>query len=89
MREISKGFTAFQTFCAFMNIPTPMAQKPFLEMQTKCWVESNMKSAAHEVRKADGGHEITDDEIVSTTISTDGTLQRRGFSSKWRCNNCC
>ena len=41
-----------------------------------------LKAAADEVRKINGGHEIIDDEIVSTTIATGGTLQRRGFSSK-------
>ena len=58
-----------------------MTQNPFLEVQTNVVLnymkvaESNMKSAADEVRKIDGGPENTEDENISTTISTDGTWQ--------------
>ena len=41
-----------------------------------------MKSAADEVRKVDDGQGVTADEVVNTIISTDGTWQRRGFSSR-------
>ena len=41
-----------------------------------------MNSTATEVRKVDGGQQVTADEVVSTTISTDGTWQKRGFSSE-------
>ena len=37
-------------------------------------------SVATEVRKVDGGQQVTAVEVVSTTISTDGTSQKRGFS---------
>ena len=40
-----------------------------------------MNAAATEVRKVDGG-QVTADEVVNTTISTDGTWQKRGFSSR-------
>ena len=52
MREGGKGFTALKTFCGFMNIPAPMTQKTFSNMQESigsCYVksaEANMKAAA-------------------------------------------
>ena len=61
-----------------------MTQKTFLETQTNVSsqyitvAEANMKSAADEVRKVDGGQGVTADEVVNTIISTDGTWQRRG-----------
>ena len=79
-REIGKGFTAIKTFCGFMNIPPPMTQKSFADIQDnniisyKQAAEDNMKNAAAELQ--DGT-----DEIINTAISTDGTWQRRGFSS--------
>ena len=88
IREIGRGHTALQNLCGFMNIPAPMTQKTFLETQTNVSsqyikvAEANMKSAADEVRKVDGGQGVTADEVVNTIISTDGTWQRRGFSSR-------
>ena len=32
-REIGKGFTALKSFCGFMNIPPPMTQKSFGDIQ--------------------------------------------------------
>ena len=60
----------------------------FLETQTNVSsqyikiAEANMKCAADAVRKVDGGQGVTTDEVVNTIISTDGTWQRRGFSSR-------
>ena len=88
MREVGRGHTALKTLCGLMNIPAPMTQKTFLETQRNVSLkyiksaEANMKSAADEVRKMDGGPEVAADEIVNTTISTDGTWQKRGFSSR-------
>ena len=87
-REIGRGHTALQNLCGFMNIPAPMTQKTFLETQINVSsqyikvTEANMKSAADEVRNVDGGQGVTADEAVDTTISTDGTWQRRGVSSR-------
>ena len=91
MREIGKGHTALKTFCGLMNIPAPMTQKTYLETQkhvSSKYIEAaevNMKSAADEVRKKvididEPG--VAEDEIGNITISTDGTWQRRGFSSR-------
>ena len=81
------GYTALQTLCGFLNIPPPMTKKTFLETQSSVesayikGAEANMNAAATEVRKVDGG-QVTADEVVNTTISTDGTWQKRGFSSR-------
>lgn len=90
MREVGKGFTALKTFCGFMNIPSPMTQKTFSNIQESIGssyvksAEANMKAAADDVRIADhdGSEELADDEVVNTAISADGTWQRRGFSSR-------
>ena len=88
MREIGRGYTALQTLCGFLNIPSPMTKKTFLETQSSVGsvyvkvAEANMNSAATEVRKVDGVQQVTANEVVNTTISTDGTWQKRGFSSR-------
>ena len=64
-----------------------MTKKTFLETQSSVEsayikvVEANMNAAATEVRKVDRG-QVTADEVVNTIISTDGTWQKRGFSSR-------
>ena len=78
-REIGRGHSALKNLCGFMNIPAPMTQKTFLETETNVSsqyikvAEANIKSAADEVRKVDGGQGVTADEVVNTIISTDGT----------------
>ena len=80
MREIGKGHTALKTLCGYMNISPPMTPKTFCDIQDyviSSYIkasEVNMKSAADELR-------TVKDEIINTTISTDGSWQRRGFSS--------
>ena len=80
-REIGKAFASILTFCGFMNIPPPMTRKSFQDIQNsyvipayKDAAEKNMNDSASEVR---GGT----NDVTNTKISTDGTWQRRGFSS--------
>ena len=80
-REIGKSFESMKTLCGFLNIPPPMTQKSFSELQSNYIIpafnvaaRSNMENAAAELR---GGS----DDVTNITISTDGTWQRRGFSS--------
>ena len=82
MREIGKGYTALKTLCGYMNISPPMTSKTFSDIQGNNVIPSyitatevNMKNAADELRSG------KKDEIIKTTISTDGSWQRRGFSS--------
>ena len=82
MREIGKGYTALKTLCGYMNILPPMTSKTFSNIQDDNLVpafikatEVNMKNAADELRSG------KKDEIINTTISTDGSWQRRRFSS--------
>ena len=82
MREIGKGHTALKTLCGYMNISPPMTPKTFSDIQDNNVIPSyikaseiNMKSAADELRSGNK------DEIINTIISTDGSWQRRGFSS--------
>ena len=82
MREICKGYTALKTLCGYMNISPPMTSKTFSDIQDNNVIPSyikatevNMKNAADELRSG------KKDEIINTTISTDVSWQRRGFSS--------
>ena len=65
-----------------MNISPPMSPKTFSDIQDNNVIPSyikatevNMEKAADELRSG------KKDEIINTTISTDGSWQRRGFSS--------
>ena len=68
----------------FFEYSSSHDKKTFLETQASVEsayikvAEANMNAAATEVRKVDGG-QVTADEVVNTTISTDGTWQKRGY----------
>ena len=86
-REIGRGYTALQSLCGFMNIPPPMTEKTFLQTQSSVKsvyvnvAEENMRSAVEEIKEVENMEE-NDDEVHNTIISTDGTWQKRGFSSR-------
>ena len=67
--------------CGYVNISPPMTSKTFSDIQDNVipsyikTTEVNMKNSAIELRSG------KKDEIINTTISTDGSWQRRGFSS--------
>ena len=61
LREIGKGYSSLKTFCGLMNMPPPMTQKTFLELQNTHVApgyikaaQDNMISAGNEVRQANG-----------------------------------
>ena len=67
-----------------MDIPTPVSQKRYREhavvINNQCIAKAqdSMRRARQEVRECYGA---APDDIVDVTVSSDGTWQRRGFSS--------
>ena len=83
MRRLAKGYAGFKKFCYLMNHP-PMSEKSFrvtnvnIFEAVKVVAQKSLNDAAEEVKIIDG---VQDDGYCHTSISVDGTLQRRGFSS--------
>ena len=80
MREIGKGFTGISNFCGFMNLPPPMNEKAFNDMQEKiastCTyvTDGSMKNAANKFIPAQGrGNENIADNIadILTVVASD------------------
>ena len=84
MRRFGKGYAGLKTFCYLMNHPPPMSEKSFRETNVnifeavKVVAQKSLNDAAEEVKIIDG---VQDDGYCHTSISVDGTWQRRGFSS--------
>ena len=85
-REIGKGHEALNTFSACMNMPPPMSHSNYdaindiLHQGYKEVADLSMKNAAKEVRNLIKP-EATDEEVLDTQVSIDGSWQKRGFSS--------
>ena len=80
MRAVGGGYNSLNKHCGHLNMPKPMTEKSHKNISkkirgsTKFVAEASMKSAASELANKNGG-----DSDVS--VSVDGTLQKRGFSS--------
>ena len=80
VKEVGLGLAALQTFSKCLNSPPPMNQNSYDTLfckyseATKTVAEESMKQAAAEVIEEQEG-------IHDTTVSVDGTSQRRGHSS--------
>ena len=80
-REIGKGHCAMERFCSVMNMPPPMTDNNYGKINEKIYhtyktaAEKSMQKATTEIIP-----EFCQD-IVDTTVSVDGTWQKRGFSS--------
>ena len=79
MRTIGKGFADMTHFCGIMNIPPPMKEETYQNLQESLYdaatasATESMAQAAKDLRK--------DEPVTETTIMIDGTWQRRGHSS--------
>ena len=86
MRSIGVGLKGSQTFLAMMNLPPPVNKSAHekivknVHAAVKAVAVDVMKDASEEVRTLyiDAANE---DGIVETSISCDGTWQKRGFTS--------
>lgn len=75
---------SLETFCAMLDLPSPVAQQSYrnhtVAINAHCVAQANnsMSQARNEVRELYGA---TGDCVPDITISSDGTWQKRGFSS--------
>lgn len=83
MRSIGQGYGGIQKFTSLMDMPKPMTQNNYdkiivkLKNIVKSVAEETMSDAVEEIK------EITPvvDDYYDTSISCDGSWQRRGYSS--------
>ena len=92
-RENSLGFNCIKTFCCFMDMPEPMAQTTYDEINSEFHnayvgtAQESMEKTAHEIcdlesQKLDDTASTTDiDSVLNTKVSGDDAWQKRGHSS--------
>ena len=92
-RENGLGFNGIKTFCCFMNMPEPMAQTTYDEINSELHnayvgtAHKSMEKAAHEIcdlesQKLEDNASTTDtNSVLDTRVSGDGAWQKRGHSS--------
>ena len=83
MRRLGKGFAGLKKLCYLMNHPPPMSEKSFRETNYKIYdaikavCDTSLTDAAEEVKTVNS----IQDGYCHTSVSVDGTWQRRGYSS--------
>ena len=81
---IGSTSASLNTFCTMMDLPAPVSQKQYREhaivINDQCIAEAqdSMRRARQEVRKC---YDAALGDVIDVTVSSDGTWQRRGFSS--------
>jgi hypothetical protein len=86
-REIGVGYDGIKNFCGVMNMPHPMSKTAFQKLSKTVHINyvnvanESMRQAALEVRKDVLHDAYNDDTFVDTTVSFDGTWQKRGHVS--------
>ena len=84
MRACGQGHAGLERFSCLMNLPKPMTHNNYDKIlenfvkATKVVAEDTISDAVAEIREA---KKANDDDIVDTSVSCDGTWQRRGYSS--------
>ena len=84
MRSCRQGYSGIETFTTLMDIPKPMTAKNYDKLvskfvtATKAVAEETMEDAAEEIRSKVNSDS---DTIIDTSVSQDGSWQRRGYSS--------
>ena len=85
MRSLGVGYTGLEKFCTFMDMPQPMTRNNFDKINKLCKTAAKevamdtMIDAANEIREKSGA---SDDQIVDTGVSVDGSWQKRGYASR-------
>ena len=83
MRSLGYGYAGIEKFNTLMNIPKPVTVKNYnktvsrIKIVVKNVAEETMDDAAKEIHDS----AASTDDIVNTSVSGDGTWQRKGFSS--------
>ena len=81
-REIGRGLNAMQTFCQCANLASPMSRSSFDKMNERlldAYELAANESMLKECGKIKGETDI--DSVNDTTVTIDGTWQKRGHSS--------
>ncbi|GFN98809.1 forkhead box protein k1 [Plakobranchus ocellatus] len=86
MMSIGKNYEDGEKLCASLNLPPPLSRNTWsshmdkIHAANKCTAVESMNIATKEAR----GITIDDDseDIFNTTVSCNGSWQRRGFASK-------
>ena len=82
MRTMGHGYSGVEKFAGLMNMPKPMTRNNYdklvvkIASVTKTVAENTMSDAADELKNL-----AKDNQVVDTTVSCDGTWQKRGFQS--------
>lgn len=85
MRSCGQGYSGISTFSTLMDMPRPMTANNYDKIVkryakvSKTIADQTMTDAAEEIRSM--VNDVTDDQVVDTSVSHDGTWQRRGHSS--------
>ena len=81
MPSCGQGYAGIEKSTSLMNMPRPMTKNNY-DKSTNVIIKATHTVAEETI--ADAGEEIrntVDDEIVDTSVSCDGSWQRRGYSS--------
>ena len=82
-RSLGHGYAGIEKFNTLMNMPKPMTVKNYnktvsrIKKVVKAVAEETMDDAAKKIHDS----AASTDDIVNTSVSGDGTWQRKGFSS--------
>ena len=89
MRSCGQGYSGISTFSTLMDMPRPKTANNYEKLVkryakvSETVAEQTMTDAAQEIRSV--VNDVTDDQVIDTSISHDGTWQRRGHSSLSGC----
>ena len=82
MRAIGQGYSGLEVFTSLINLPKPVTANNYdkiinrLVNTTKAVADITMQDACEELRT-----DSSSDAIKNLQVSSDGTWQRRGYSS--------
>lgn len=82
-RENGQGFSALSTFCRCMNMPPPMAQTTFDNINSdlhNAYLQTAHKSMAEAATQIHNSNDSSA-AVIDTKVSGDGAWQKRGYSS--------
>ena len=82
MRTMGHGHSGVEKFTSLMNMPKPMTRNNYDKLVTKI---ANITKTVAEYTMSDAADELRESvetcQVVDTTVSCDGTWQKRGFQS--------
>ena len=85
--ETGGGYESLASFCSIMNMPCISKRAYQKQLETILDVleqeaKEEMPNAAKEIHESTTSEELSDDGVVDTAVSFDGTWAKRGFTSQ-------